>query len=349
MSRLYGLDALRGFAALIVFGHHVLGTYGFPNSQTAAVLCVDLFFMLSGFILMRTYGSRFEQGLSGRQFIYARYKRLWMPVSIGTALGLVATYAAGELTLGIAASAIATALFLPAIWLRFFFPLNFPIWSLFSEIFANAVHATFKKTPPFYLIAIFAPGYLITTVWAGGHVYGMNAISLGPSLLRAVTVYFIGAQLYASFGDKPLVRQPLTVIFGMPLGVALCATLLPPTIGGILFVTTICPLLLRGSLGLGRQRWAMAAGAISFPLYAVHAPALELMRGQPIWVSTICTVLIAVTVACVTETWPGRRLTRENPIRARRICVGKAGDSPIPEPAHVVSGIEDRKIRRCIH
>ena len=40
-------------------------------------LAVDLFFMLSGYVMARTYEPRMARGFSPAAFFLARYRRLW--------------------------------------------------------------------------------------------------------------------------------------------------------------------------------------------------------------------------------------------------------------------------------
>ncbi|MFX8945840.1 acyltransferase family protein, partial [Acinetobacter baumannii] len=57
------LDGLRGVAALLVVYHHehLAGIVGAP---AGAYLAVDLFFLMSGFVIAHAYEARLEQGLS---------------------------------------------------------------------------------------------------------------------------------------------------------------------------------------------------------------------------------------------------------------------------------------------
>lgn len=85
------LTALRGIAAIWVMLFHMdviiyyreLGTL-LPKSHTGIVsqgyLWVDFFFLLSGFVLMHVYSSRFEQGLSPsliKRYLMARFFRIY--------------------------------------------------------------------------------------------------------------------------------------------------------------------------------------------------------------------------------------------------------------------------------
>lgn len=94
------LTPFRGVAALLVAVYH--GLERLPALYTAlwettalfsrAYLCVDFFFILSGFVLMHVYGERFRRQVSPgdlRQFISARLARIYPLHLFFTALFLV--------------------------------------------------------------------------------------------------------------------------------------------------------------------------------------------------------------------------------------------------------------------
>jgi peptidoglycan/LPS O-acetylase OafA/YrhL len=73
------LESLRGIAALgVVFGHI---NWTFPLSDVGLIrnsyLMVDLFFVLSGFVICHSYGERIETGRDVARFIWVRFGRLY--------------------------------------------------------------------------------------------------------------------------------------------------------------------------------------------------------------------------------------------------------------------------------
>jgi hypothetical protein len=78
-------DPLRGIAALVVMAYHL----GFLTANSRAempvllghgYLAVDLFFLLSGFVLMHVYGTTFSRQVAWadiRVFLWARFARLY--------------------------------------------------------------------------------------------------------------------------------------------------------------------------------------------------------------------------------------------------------------------------------
>ena len=80
------LDALRGLAAgCVVFTHSeaVLGRQIAPS----AYLAVDLFFVLSGFVISYAYDEDIKAGRGFRWFSVARLIRLWPTYVAGMVLG----------------------------------------------------------------------------------------------------------------------------------------------------------------------------------------------------------------------------------------------------------------------
>lgn len=78
------LDALRGVAALGVLVFHT--SYGLPSG----ILAVDLFFMLSGFVIAFSYEDQLLHGLSVSEFALRRFVRLYPMILLGSIAGLLA-------------------------------------------------------------------------------------------------------------------------------------------------------------------------------------------------------------------------------------------------------------------
>jgi len=104
-ARLECLDALRGIAALVVFVQHAFSMFPVPaRSSLAGILfrvehrlfsgaaAVDLFFVLSGFVLTLPYVGGRPKGMSYADFIVRRVTRLypafWIAVAVAVAMRL---------------------------------------------------------------------------------------------------------------------------------------------------------------------------------------------------------------------------------------------------------------------
>lgn len=82
------LDGIRGIAALMIVLHHT-GYYfsGLPFARS--YLAVDLFFVLSGFVIAEAYSTRLKDGLSCFEFMRIRIIRLYPLYLLGTLLGII--------------------------------------------------------------------------------------------------------------------------------------------------------------------------------------------------------------------------------------------------------------------
>jgi len=145
------LGGVRGVAACWVVGVHVptLIRDLYPRQEIAVprffrsgYLGVDLFFVLSGFILTYIYAARFrEAGLKeAAPFYVARLLRIWpLNIAVLAVLGLV-VYASGIFGVGnFTGAQFVASLFLVQHWI-YLHPLwNFPAWSLSVETLAYII------------------------------------------------------------------------------------------------------------------------------------------------------------------------------------------------------------------
>lgn len=281
-SRLIGLDALRGIAAFAVFLHHVhMSATGY--SRGAAFLAVDLFFMLSGYVMARTYEARLERGWKAGSFLWVRIKRLWPTMTVGAALGVPIVLVTYGWATGL--PALVNILFIPYFIGPRAFPLNGPAWSIFFELIANALHAVLlyrlSNRHLAIIILLCAPLLVIS-----GRDYGLDVGSRPESFLgglpRVLLSYTIGILLFRIWQDRPSIAvSPGFTLLAMPLFFVGSAF-----IGGqswqanLVFILAVCPLMIAGALSFRVSRFwsgiAVLAGAMSFPLYAVHGVALRL-------------------------------------------------------------------------
>jgi peptidoglycan/LPS O-acetylase OafA/YrhL len=159
--RYRSLDSLRGVAAtLVVFFHiswdnHVTGLHFFRQS----FLFVDLFFILSGFIIATVYGQRIQTFSDATRFMIRRFFRLY-PLHLTTLLFLVALetskYLAATHGLSTSSEVFAYQRTVPAIFVNFAFlqgagvldtlSWNTPSWSISCEMIAYAVFAWIAAT-----------------------------------------------------------------------------------------------------------------------------------------------------------------------------------------------------------
>ena len=139
-GRFVTLDGMRGLAALCVAIYHFA-----EGAVFGGYLAVDFFFVLSGFVLMNTYGDRLAAGMSGGHFIKLRIVRIMPVYWLGLALCAMvygvklATHRPVDLDFsGYTVAAGLGAMMLPDPFAPRLFPLNPPAWSLFGEMFFGA-------------------------------------------------------------------------------------------------------------------------------------------------------------------------------------------------------------------
>jgi peptidoglycan/LPS O-acetylase OafA/YrhL len=157
-SRYATLDGLRGATALLVVIVH-FPSFFHLRSIEHGYLAVDLFFAMSGFVIGNAYDRKLASGaLSWRQYVVLRLIRLYPLYCAGVALGVVALMLrlpASDWTL-LASALPASVLMLPShvalptfypepTVYHFFYPLDFPAWSLFSELVASICYGLFFR------------------------------------------------------------------------------------------------------------------------------------------------------------------------------------------------------------
>lgn len=278
-SRLLGLDALRGLAAVIVVLFHM----GFD--MAGAHLAVDFFFMLSGYVMARTYEQRLRVGtLTPAAFLIKRYARLWPPMALGTALGFAVHAGLNGVTVqSLTGFALLLAL-IPAFNLGAApYLYNLPLWSIVYELIANALHALFlakvRTSILWWIIAAAVLGLAWSIATVGFPRGGFPQYHL-HTVFRVIVSYFLGVALYRRFGDTAPFRVPFWLtLAALPLYV-LIVRVWPWNWAPLVFILVIAPLMLIGGIGVELRRGAQLAsqaGAVSFPLYALHYPVLHLL------------------------------------------------------------------------
>lgn len=329
-ERLHMIDALRGVAALFVLvGHSVtlLGLDYIPRFW----LAVDLFFLISGYVLGATYEPRFRAGLTARAFLTARLLRLYPLYLLGLAIGMTSggialALAKGKLSGADFAIASITGLFmLPSpTWHAedSLFPLNFPAWSLFFELFANIILALAwrRLTQPVLIAIVLLSAAGIAA--SGNSGAGQAWDSFGWGFARVSFSFFLGLLLQRW-------RRPAGGARGSAwlLAAAVVVLLTVKLPDGFWFdwatVTIAFPLIvwLAGAAEPSAQRIAATLGALSYPLYAVHVPLLSivtraiLFAGHPPEALAPWLGFAVVALLCGVAIWLDRHY--DQPVRRR--------------------------------
>jgi peptidoglycan/LPS O-acetylase OafA/YrhL len=290
--RLVLLDGLRGIAAIGVMCFHAdFASIG--PVFTRGYLYVDLFFLLSGFVITLAFEPRFGRDLAPLPFLRRRMRRFLPMLAAGAAVGFVAFLQNGGTTVaGLSAIAMSLAM-VPVPLLAMPFPLNSPQWSLLLEIVGNAVHARWlhrmTQRGLLTLAGTCAAGLAVVAFHKGDIDLGVKLDEIPAAMLRLGWSYTLGVVLARHWQKRaqhgPAATMPRRIDWRLALlGPVVAVTAfafapVPHWIGDMLVVTLAFPTLFWIAACAMPPAWATrplaALGAISFPLYAIHYPLLR--------------------------------------------------------------------------
>lgn len=295
-----GLESLRGLAALLVVFYHLAPLIKNPVTSCCFVkngyLMVDMFFILSGFVIFHNYGTKLGSMSEIGRFMMLRFGRLY-PLHLATLLLFLIVETAkyvGESRYGMvphettafslnSTSAFIANLFLVQSFLASAnFSFNTPSWSISTEFYTYIV---------FGLAVFFAPSRMRMRLTASGIILLMVSLLcynhsywLGPQpglcFLRCVLGFFIGVLAYDFFmACNWVAKWGNTAGLFVVLASAALLALKPPESAGWdylvlpLFATLIvvvagsAPGVLTNILNSGPLRWL---GKVSYSIYMVH-------------------------------------------------------------------------------
>lgn len=293
-SRHYdALDALRGVAALMVVILHEHGNLAGLPRPYSGYLAVDLFFLLSGFVIASAYDKRLADGMSVLAFLKVRLIRLYPLYLMGFAIGLVRML----IQFKIGATPPPAGPFALGSLLEFFliptpmtmgwsydtlFYLNPPAWSLFFEIGINLLFAWLHPhlTRRTLNVLIFIMGALL--IWVALHAGSLEIGNFWRSLLlsfpRVAFPFLVGIWLHRASLQLPVLGNSSG--WCTMLAVVLVLTLNPGqqwrAAYDLAMVILVFPTLLLISsatvLSGISKRFASITGEMSYAIYIVHMP-----------------------------------------------------------------------------
>ena len=315
------LDGLRGVAALFVamrhtsFFHHV-GIHG-------GYLAVDLFFVLSGFVIAHAYEHRLAAGLSVGRFVVMRYLRLWPVYALGAVLGLIAAAmqtlpGKDNLTLAQVAHTAPFALaMLPGPHIKsMLYPVNSVAWSLALELLVNVVYALVWRPmrQPFVLAAALvasAVGLIGAALWFGKLDIGFTWSNAWGGIPRVLFSFTAGLAVYR-LRQRWTWRPGLSAWVPLLVLPALLWVKVDPVIYPLICVLALFPIIVLIAVetrpGERAVRVFAWLGLASYPLYALHKPTGEivtwLLRHQAPWAPPFAVwigvpYLAAMTALCL--------------------------------------------------
>jgi len=292
------LDGLRGVAALsVVVLHtpHFFDQWHLPYS----FLAVDLFFILSGFVLAAAYEARFQSGLTPAGFVRLRLIRLYPLYLLGTAIGIPVAlmsmkYAGSGLSVDWSPGVFALSLPLSLVMLPtptagtdgFLYPLNPVLWTILFEVAVNGLYAVLaahlrsnrRLGALVAAAAVALVGSVLTTdVLEGGATW----FTLGVGVSRMMFSFFCGVLVFrlrrptkvqSSLASVALLII-LLVLLGLPhtrLSALATILLLFPAL--VIVASVIEP-------GRSLRRLFGLLGVTSYAVYAIHKPLYQILLG----------------------------------------------------------------------
>ena len=331
------LDALRGAAALMVVWYHFFEGFAFAEGTAITTfnhghLGVDLFFMLSGFVISYAYDDRWQRTpnpLTLKEFFKRRLIRLHPMLIMGAIIGFTTFCLQGgvkwdgtptPMSWSLVALVL-TMFFIPAYPGAQYdlrgngemFSLNGPSWSLFFEYIGNLLYALFIRRLGNRALAVLTAAlgvawcWFVTTDVSGYDMIGigwtLDTVNFFGGLLRMMFPFSLGMVMARNF--KPVKIKGIfwiawAVLFGL-FSVPAFAKCGAVSINGlyefacILFVFPAIVWLAASGETTGKisSTFCKFLGDISYPLYIVHYPVMYLFYA---W-------LIENKLYSLSETW----------------------------------------------
>ena len=313
VGRLSQLDGLRGFAAMVIMLYHSALVFRTHGPFVRGYLLVDLFFLLSGFVLAVSTEKKLNAGVGALEFTWKRFMRLWPLVAVGAGVAAVwAVVGGGHPVLGIAWLLLLDLAMIPVLaGAGPFYRLNGPQWTLFWELVANFLHALVLRRVPTRWLPILAGlmgAALVYTVRKhGGDTMGVSALTWETWWMpvpRVFWSYILGVwlgRIYRGGARTPALPWPIAL--ALPLAGTMAVPYLPlnNVNGDLVFVIVFLPLAMWAVAMTTIPAWLAPKldelGAFSLPLYCVHLTVLVAVstlglgwRWVPVGVAASCAV-----------------------------------------------------------
>lgn len=297
--RFEALDGLRGLAALLVVLFHVR----WPNHLTSnafvnhGYLAVDLFFILSGFIMSANYAGRLTTSEQRADFIARRFFRVY-PLHLVVLVAFVAvdllklgasrggfsahhTPFAGDHGVGLL---VANLFLVQGVGLVQSLSWNHPSWSISCEFAAYALFAATASSFPFHDLRRCAWWAGTACVLYAGLAYAHGSLDVvgAAGVARCLLGFLLGMIVFA-WTSPPAMRARLAHVPGLvsiAQGALLGAVVLVMTVGTGWRVVFVIPLFVAMiavyqvddgvCARVLRSSRCLALGRLSYSVYMVH-------------------------------------------------------------------------------
>ncbi|CAN5678841.1 acyltransferase [soil metagenome] len=282
------LNGIRGVAALCVAIFHAHGSF-WPEQALSGYLAVDIFFVLSGFVLAEAYGARLVSGsLTVSGLASKRLIRFYPLYLAGLLLGLAqmlaqqATGSENALSSAILPVALVCAvLFIPLVGgPTSIAPLNGPSWSLIYELWVNILWAGICRrigaASEFVILILSGLVFAYFTVRHGDANIGTHWTEIGSGLARTIYSFTAGLLIYRYRRRIPAMETGWSLLallaviallfFDPPAGLRL-----PYDLAVALAMSPLLVFLAAGIEPTPSMRpLFLFLGIMSFPLYVIH-------------------------------------------------------------------------------
>lgn len=316
------LTGIRGFAATWVVGFHFYTMVAvlFPSIGWLLKICfktgfqgVDLFFILSGFIIAYNYQDKLHPFRFGafKEFLYARLARIY-PVHLATLLACLALYTGArvthmhlntEMTNWGLKSFLANVFMVHAWTSHPQLNWNFPSWSISCEwlaylcfpIFAALLALKWRRWTLWATVGLLLGGYLNLNLVKSGATHWMF-IGIAFDFPMGICLYRLSVLRMA--GDK-CPRFPAPEIVALAIGAMMVAcsqfkipsVLMIPLLALMIYSLAISA---RGPLSqILASRAACYWGRVSYSLYMTHAvTSMVMIRLLPLTTYKDCSLVV---------------------------------------------------------
>jgi peptidoglycan/LPS O-acetylase OafA/YrhL len=365
------LTSIRGVAAIWVAAYHLVGEmmlHGWMARPSAilwnlvnggADFAVDLFFVLSGYILAETYGAR-----SDTAAFYAHRAARVLPLHwtvltvLALAVGVLEAFGVHPRSAGYYDwGKLPYAYTLTSVWVNAV-AWNAPTWSLNAELAAYLLfpfmQGAARRLGPALLFGL---GLL----FVAGHVSLIESLGFrstgAVSIARGVLGFGAGAMLRFATGRRPTPAW-LPTLCVAAIGVIACAgayaVAIVPSAALIVALAAPARSPVHRLLSAPVLAWL---GRISFSIYLVHEPVmllashvisrLPLLHASPVGIWPGALLCLAMTLVVADRAWrwvemPARRLLRRRWDAARGTAADGAGPDG-PGSAAALAATRDRR------
>ncbi|WP_081055096.1 acyltransferase family protein [Burkholderia vietnamiensis] len=333
-------EGLRGAAAFLVVIYHVKALHGIPLIK-GGYLSVDLFFVLSGYVMCVSYGDRLTSFAEFSKYMYSRLARL-LPLLLFAYLAyfIVANVVdpAGAVILPSSAEILATITMIFGLGLPNIHIYNFASWSISTEFYAYVVFGVLWvvvsnrcRAPISLMIALVCYVFifyvdLVKNGCGVGAKACLDNVASSGAMIRCLAGFFTGVAVYHFKQGRGFSRMRMSGYGEAVIAVASMVLIATSTKYGVLaFAAPLAFAILIGLLsadnGIVSNLLNFAVpqmlGRLSYSMYLLHMPLLlvfEPVMGVVVnfrfFVILVLYFIVLISISYVTNVlieMPGRR------------------------------------------